>query len=97
MNSKSTLNLSNESDTIGALFDGANVASGYGNVAIGSGTLTFGGASGNATFMVRGLAIQNYVLQAYYGGDATHSAARSQTVDQFVIKGVVLPPAKASD
>jgi len=49
-------------------------------------------ADGNASFTLHDLAIQNYVLQAYYGGDATHAAALSLPVDQFVIKGVVLPP-----
>jgi hypothetical protein len=49
-------------------------------------------AGGNAAFTLHDLAIQNYMLQAYYGGDATHSAARSVVVDQFVIKGAVLPP-----
>jgi large repetitive protein len=53
-------------------------------------------AGGSAAFTVHGLSIQNYVLQAYYGGDATHSAARSQPVDQFVIKGVILPPRSAA-
>ena len=57
-----------------------------------SGTLD---AGGNAAFTVRSLAIQNYIMQAYYAGDATHSAARSQLVDQFVIKGAVLPPGSA--
>jgi len=52
-------------------------------------------ANGDAAFTLRGLAIQDYVLQAYYGGDATHTAAHSTPVDQFVIKGVVLPPASA--
>jgi hypothetical protein len=52
-------------------------------------------ASGNAAFTLHGLAIQNYVLQAYYGGDATHAPARSPPVDQFVIKGAVLPPPSA--
>src|SRR5205085_11829039 len=33
-----------------------------------SGTLD---AGGNAAFTVRGLAIQNYIMQAYYAGDAT--------------------------
>jgi len=51
-------------------------------------------AGGNAAFTLTGLAIQNYVLQAYYGGDGTHDQARSVSVDQFVIKGVVLPPAR---
>ena len=52
-------------------------------------------ASGDAAFTLRGLAIQNYVLQAYYGGDATHGPGTSVPVDQFVIKGVVLPPGSA--
>lgn len=52
-------------------------------------------ANGDAAFALRGLEIGNYVLQAYYGGDATHGAARSLPVDQFVIKGVVLPPQRA--
>jgi len=52
-------------------------------------------ASGNAAFTLKGLAIQNYALQAYYGGDATHQSALSQPVDQFVIKGAVLPPPSA--
>jgi len=52
-------------------------------------------AAGNAAFTLRGLGIQNYVIQAYYGGDATHSVALSVSVDQFVIKGVVLPPPSA--
>jgi hypothetical protein len=53
-------------------------------------------ANGDAAFVLRGLEIQDYVLQAYYGGDAAHAAARSLPVDQFVIKGVVLPPKRAS-
>ena len=52
-------------------------------------------ADGNAAFTLHGLAIQNYVLQAYYGGDATHAPADSPPVDQFVIKGAVLPPPSA--
>jgi len=53
-------------------------------------------SGGNAVFTVTGLAIQNYVLQAYYGGDGTHDPALSVSVDQFVIKGVVFPPARRS-
>src|SRR6266853_1861588 len=53
-------------------------------------------AGGNAAFTLTGLAIQNYVLQAYYGGDGTHDPAASVSVDQFVIKGVVFPPARRS-
>jgi hypothetical protein len=49
-------------------------------------------AAGNAAFTLSGLPIQNYVLQAYYGGDGSHDQARSVAVDQFVIKGAVLPP-----
>jgi hypothetical protein len=50
-------------------------------------------ANGNATFTLNGLLIQNYVLSASYGGDATHQPATAGPVDQFVIKGLLLPPA----
>jgi hypothetical protein len=53
-------------------------------------------AAGSAGFTLSGLSIQNYALQAYYGGDATHAEARSVPVDQFVIKGPVFPPLKGS-
>ena len=53
-------------------------------------------AGGNAALTLTALAIQNYVLQAYYGGDGTHDPAASVSVDQFVIKGVVFPPARRS-
>jgi hypothetical protein len=53
-------------------------------------------SGGMASFTLSDLPIQNYVLQAYYGGDASHGEARSVTVDQFVIKGLVFPPAKAA-
>jgi hypothetical protein len=53
-------------------------------------------AGGNAAFTLSNLEIQNYVLQAYYGGDITHDPARSTSVDQFVIKGVVFPSARRS-
>jgi hypothetical protein len=53
-------------------------------------------AAGNAGFTLSGLSIQNYVLQAYYGGDASHAEARSGAVDQFVIKGPVFPPSRGS-
>jgi large repetitive protein len=53
-------------------------------------------ASGNAVFTLSALPIQNYVLQAYYAGDATHAEARSVAVDQFVIKGPVFPPLKGA-
>jgi hypothetical protein len=53
-------------------------------------------ATGSAGFTLSGLSIQNYALQAYYGGDATHAEARSVPVDQFVIKGPMFPPLKGS-
>ena len=49
-------------------------------------------AGGKAAFTLTGLSIQNYVLQAYYGGDAGHAPAQAGPVDQFVIKGTVFPP-----
>jgi Bacterial Ig-like domain (group 3)/Putative Ig domain len=48
--------------------------------------------SGNAVFTLHGLSIQDYVVQAFYEGDANHAASASVPVDQFVIKAVVLPP-----
>ena len=53
-------------------------------------------AEGNAAFSLTGLSIQNYALQAYYGGDSSHAEARAAPVDQFVIKGPSFPPASAS-
>ena len=53
-------------------------------------------AAGNAGFTLSGLAIQNYVLQAYYGGDSSHATALSTALDQFVIKGPMFPPSRAS-
>jgi len=47
---------------------------------------------GEASFTLTGLSIQNYVLQAYYGGDAGHAPARAGPVDLFVIKGAVFQP-----
>jgi len=52
--------------------------------------------NGNATFTLSGLLIDNYVLEAYYGGDAAHAPASAGPIDQFVIKGVLLPPAASS-
>jgi hypothetical protein len=49
-------------------------------------------ANGNAAFTLNGLSIQNYVLQAYYGGDVVHAPARAGPVDLFVIKGALFPP-----
>lgn len=54
-------------------------------------------AQGNATFALTGLLIQEYVLQAYYGGDAEHAPATSAQVDEFVIKGTVLPQVALTD
>jgi hypothetical protein len=53
-------------------------------------------ANGNATFTLDGLLIQNYMLQAYYGGDAVHNSATAGPVDQFVIKGLLFPPTHAA-
>jgi hypothetical protein len=50
-------------------------------------------ASGNATFTLNGLLIDTFVLEAYYGGDTGHTPASAGPIDQFVIKGVLLPPA----
>jgi hypothetical protein len=50
-------------------------------------------ANGNATFTLNGLLIQNFMLSASYGGDATHQPATAGPIEQFVIKGLVLPPA----
>ena len=49
-------------------------------------------ANGNATFTLNGLLIQNFMLSASYGGDATHQPATAGPIDQFVIKGLLLPP-----
>lgn len=53
-------------------------------------------SAGDAAFTLTGLAIQQYVLQAYYGGDANHGPGLSAPVDQFVIKGTVFPPRVSS-
>ncbi len=53
-------------------------------------------ANGHATFMLTGLLIDTYMLQAYYGGDGGHGSASAGPVDQFVIKGVILGTARAS-
>lgn len=50
-------------------------------------------ANGSATFMLNGLLIDNYVLEAYYGGDTGHTPASAGPLEQYVIKGVLLPPA----
>jgi hypothetical protein len=50
-------------------------------------------ANGNATFTLTGLLIQDYQLSANYGGDAAYLPATAGPVDQFVIKGLLLPPA----
>ena len=48
-------------------------------------------ASGQAIFVLSGLKIDNYVLKATYSGDAAHLAASAAPIDEFVIKGVLLP------
>jgi hypothetical protein len=50
-------------------------------------------ANGIATFTLDGLLIDTFVLQAYYGGDTAHGPSSAGPIDEFVIKGVLLPPA----
>jgi hypothetical protein len=53
-------------------------------------------ASGQASFTLSGLSIDNYVLKASYGGDAAHDGASAGPIDEFVIKGILLPPPKVA-
>ena len=53
-------------------------------------------ASGHASFTLRDLSIDNYVLKASYGGDAAHDGASAGPIDQFVIKGILLAPPNVS-
>jgi hypothetical protein len=53
-------------------------------------------ASGQASFTLRDLSIDNYVLKASYGGDAAHEGASAGPIDQFVIKGILLAPPNVS-
>jgi hypothetical protein len=53
-------------------------------------------ASGQAIFVLSGLKIDNYVLKATYSGDAAHLAASAAPIDEFVIKGVLLPAPKVA-
>jgi choice-of-anchor C domain-containing protein len=53
-------------------------------------------ASGQASFTLRGLSIDNYILKASYGGDAAHDGANAGPIDQFVIKGILLAPPKVA-
>jgi hypothetical protein len=53
-------------------------------------------ASGQASFTLSGLSIDNYVLKASYGGDAAHIGASAGPIDEFVIKGVLLAPPKVA-
>src|SRR5450631_162254 len=53
-------------------------------------------ANGQALFSLSKLTIDNYLLEANYGGDAAHDGASAGPIDEFVIKGVLLaPPAVA--
>jgi Bacterial Ig-like domain (group 3)/Putative Ig domain len=49
-------------------------------------------ASGQASFTLSGLSIDNYVFKASYGGDAAHVGASAGPLDEYVIKGVLLAP-----
>jgi len=53
-------------------------------------------ASGQASFTLNGLSIDNYILKASYGGDAAHDGASAGPIDQFVIKGILLAPPKVA-
>jgi choice-of-anchor C domain-containing protein len=53
-------------------------------------------ASGQASFTLKGLSIDNYILKASYGGDAAHDGANAGPIDQFVIKGILFAPPKVS-
>jgi hypothetical protein len=53
-------------------------------------------ASGEATFTLSGLSIDNYLLEANYGGDAAHDAASAGPIDEFVIKGILLAPPRVA-
>ena len=50
-------------------------------------------ANGRADFLLAGLTIDAFVLSAYYAGDDSHLPATSGSVDELVIKGVLLPQA----
>jgi len=51
-------------------------------------------ATGQATFTLAGLLIDNYIFKASYGGDAANLVASAGPIDEFVIKGVLLAPPK---
>jgi hypothetical protein len=53
-------------------------------------------ASGQASFTLASLSIDNYVLEASYGGDAAHDGASAGPIDEFVIKGILLAPPKVA-
>lgn len=53
-------------------------------------------ASGQATFTLTGLLIDNYVLKAAYAGDSAHNGTSAGPIDEFVIKGVLLAPPKVA-
>jgi hypothetical protein len=49
-------------------------------------------ANGRADLRLAGLTIDAFVLSAHYDGDDSHLSATSGSVDELVIKGVLLPP-----
>ncbi len=53
-------------------------------------------ASGQASFTLNGLSIDNYVFKASYSGDAAHDGASAGPIDEFVIKGILLAPPKVA-
>jgi Bacterial Ig-like domain (group 3)/Putative Ig domain len=53
-------------------------------------------ATGQATFTLSGLSIDNYILKASYGGDTAHDGASAGPIDEFVIKGILLTPPKVA-
>jgi choice-of-anchor C domain-containing protein len=53
-------------------------------------------ATGQATFTLDGLLIDNYIFKASYGGDAANVGASAGPIDEFVIKGVLLAPPKVA-
>jgi choice-of-anchor C domain-containing protein len=53
-------------------------------------------ATGQAIFVLSGLKIDSYVLKATYSGDAAHLEASATPIDEFVIKGILLPAPKVA-
>ena len=53
-------------------------------------------ANGTANFTVRSLTIGTQALTAVYSGDAIHAATRSEVVEEYIIKGVLLQTPRLS-